>query len=297
MSLFLFPLRNQQSLGSKFVRLLTNPAMAHTPQASQKPDKTTGLLSGAAPPDCRSEIIDFSRTQLPEYSGLFALLIHNLLTPTECNELLNAAQSTSKWEQALINVGGGRQILATEARNCDRIILDDEVLAKRLLDRIFPHLPPEVVTLENKARITGNGPLRRKDVLRITRLNERLRFLKYTRGMYFREHCDGSYVTPDGKEISFITVHLYLNGEVSNTEDDAVKCAQREGRPVDQRPLQGGSTRFHSMNLQRYLDVFPQTGSCLVFQHRGLLHSGDDVVQGTKYTMRTDVMYQKIEAE
>jgi hypothetical protein len=25
-------------------------------------------------------------------------------TPTECNELLNAAQSTSKWEQALINV-------------------------------------------------------------------------------------------------------------------------------------------------------------------------------------------------
>jgi hypothetical protein len=149
--------------------------------------------------------------------------------------------------------------------------------------------------LENKARITGN--VFSKDVLRITRLNERLRFLKYTRGMYFREHCDGSYVTPDRKEISFITVHLYLNSEVSNTEDDAVKCVQREGWPVDQRPLQGGSTRFHSMNLQRYLDVFPQAGSCLVFQHRGLLHSGDDVVQGTKYTMRTDVMYQKVEAE
>jgi hypothetical protein len=115
--------------------------------------------------------------------------------------------------------------------------------------------------------------------------------------MYFREHCDGSYVTPDGKEMSFITVHLYLNGEVTNIEDDGVENAQREGLPVDQRPLQGGSTRFHSMNSQRYLDVFPQTGSCLVFQHRGLLHSGDDVVQGTKYTMRTDVMYQKIEAE
>lgn len=268
--------------------------MGHNPQASQEPDKTTGLLSGGAPPDCRSEIIDFSRTQLPEYSGLFALLIHNLLTPTECNELLNAAQSSSKWEQALVNVGGGRQILITEARKCDRIILDDEVLAKRLLDRIFPHLPPEVVTLENQARITGNGPSRRKDVLRITRLNERLRFLKYTRGMYFREHCDGSYVTPDGKEMSFVTVHLYLNGDA---KDGAVENAQREGLPVDQRPLQGGSTRFHSMNSQRYLDVFPQIGSCLVFQHRGLLHSGDDVVQGTKYTVRTDVMYQKIEAE
>jgi hypothetical protein len=271
--------------------------MAHNPQASKEPDKTTGFLSGAAPPDCRSEVIDFSKTQLPEYSGLFALLIYNLLTPTECNELLDAAQSTSKWEQALVNVGGGHQVLITEARKCDRIILDDEILAKRLLDRILPHLPPEIVTLENKARITGNGPSRRKDVLRITRLNERLRFLKYTSGMYFREHCDGSYVTPDGKEMSFVTVHLYLNGDATNVEDDAVKYAQREGLPVDQRSLQGGSTRFHSMNLQHYLDVFPQTGLCLVFQHRGLLHSGDDVVQGTKYTMRTDIMYQKIEAE
>jgi hypothetical protein len=271
--------------------------MAHNPPVSQEPDKITGLLSGAAPPDCRSEIIDFSKTQLPGYSGLFALLIHNLLTPSECNELLNAAQSTSKWEQALVNVGGGRQVLITEARKCDRIILDNEVLAKRLLDRIFPHLPPEIVTLENKARITGSGPSRRKDVLRITRLNERLRFLKYTRGMYFREHCDGSYVTPDGREISFLTVHLYLNGEIANAEDDAIESARREGLPVDQRPLQGGSTRFHSMNSQRYLDVFPQTGSCLVFQHRELLHSGDDVLQGTKYTMRTDVMYQKVEAE
>jgi len=271
--------------------------MAHNLQASHEPDKTTRLLSGATPPDCRSEIIDFSRTQLPEYSGLFALLIHNLLTPTECNELLNVAQSTSKWEKALVNVGGGRQILITEARKCDRIILDDEILAKRLLDRIFPHLPPEIVTLENKARNTGNGPPKRKEVLRITRLNERLRFLKYTRGMYFREHCDGSYVTPDGKEMSFVTVHLYLNDDATSAENDAVEYAQREGVPVDQRPLKGGSTRFHSMNSQRYLDVFPQTGSCLIFQHRGLLHSGDDVVQGTKYTVRTDVMYQKIEAE
>jgi hypothetical protein len=256
-----------------------------------------GLLVGAAPPDCKSELIDFSKTQLPEYSGLFALLIHNLLTPAECNELLNAAQSTANWEQATINIGGGRQVLATEARNCDRIILDDEVIAERLLDRILPHLPPEVVTLENKPRITGNWPLKRKEVLRITRLNERLRFLKYTHGMYFREHFDGTYVTPDGKEMSFATVHLYLNGEVVNSEADPAEYAKHQKLSLDQRPLDGGSTRFSSMNLERHLDVIPRTGSCLVFQHRGLLHSGDNVVQGTKYTMRTDIMYRKIGTE
>jgi hypothetical protein len=92
-----------------------------------------------------------------------------------------------------------------------------------------------------------------------------------------------------------VTVHIYLNGEVASIEDDPVEFARQQKLPVDQRPLEGGATRFHSMNLRRYLDVAPQTGSCLVFQHRGLVHSGDDVVQGTKYTMRTDVMYRKME--
>jgi hypothetical protein len=265
--------------------------MAEVPEAGQ----AMKLLDGPAPADCKSELIDFSKTELPEYTGLFALFIHNLLTPAECSDLLNVAQSSASWEQAMVNIGGGHQALYTETRNCDRIILDDEVLAKKLLDRILPHLPPEIVTLENKPYVTGSGPAKRKEVLRLTRLNERLRFLKYTHGMYFKEHCDGSYVTPDGKEMSFVTVHIYLNGEVTSNEDDPVEYARRRKLPVDQRPLEGGATRFHSMNLRRYLDVLPQTGSCLVFQHRGLVHSGDDVVQGTKYTMRTDVMYRKMD--
>nr|POE79725.1 hypothetical protein CFP56_07790 [Quercus suber] len=35
----------------------------------------------------------------------------------------------------------------------------------------------------------------------------------------------------------------------------------------------------------------PRCGRILLFQHRDLLHSGDDVVRGVKYTMRTDLMY------
>lgn len=264
---------------------------------TQEAGAATKLLDGPAPPDCKSELIDFSKTELSEYAGSFALLIHNVLTPAECKDLIHVAESTAKWEQAMINIGNGRQTLALNTRNCDRIIMDDEILSRKLLDRILPHLPDEVVTLNNKPHVTGNGPSKRKEVLRITRLNERLRFLKYTHGMYFREHCDGSYVTPDGREMSFVTVHLYLNGEATKTEDGPVEYARRQQLPVDQRPLVGGATRFFSMNLQRCVDVVPQTGACLVFQHRGLVHSGEDVVQGTKYTIRTDIMYRKVETE
>lgn len=41
----------------------------------------------------------------------------------------------------------------------------------------------------------------------------------------------------------------------------------------------------------------PKYGRVLLFQHRFLLHSGDDVVSGTKYTMRTDIMFAKEAAE
>ena len=39
----------------------------------------------------------------------------------------------------------------------------------------------------------------------------RLRFLRYDAGQYFKPHFDGSYVREDGREKSFITIHLYLN--------------------------------------------------------------------------------------
>ena len=123
------------------------------------------------------------------------------------------------------------------------------------------------------------------------RLNERMRFLRYDPSMYFEKHVDGSYVTPDGGETSWLTIHLYLNGSPTNT-DELSQAGQ------DTEPLQGGATRFFSTyDWSKFLDVQPQTGACLVFQHRGLLHSGEKVVSGTKYTMRTDIMYRTVRDE
>lgn len=97
-------------------------------------------------------------------------------------------------------------------------------------------------------------------------------------------HADGAYQTPDGSERSFFTFHLYMNGHgkiniTSATNDDT---------------LQGGATTFHSHNVMRRYDALPKTGRVLIFQHRGLWHSGDDVVQGVKYTVRSDIMYKRV---
>lgn len=92
------------------------------------------------------------------------------------------------------------------------------------------------------------------------------------------EHCDGAYETPDGSERSYFTLHLYLN--------DAI---DKNGKQI----LEGGATTFwSSYSMKDRIDVVPKVGRVLLFQHRNLLHSGDDVVKGTKLTMRTDVMYK-----
>jgi hypothetical protein len=56
--------------------------------------------------------------------------------------------------------------------------------------------------------------------------------------------------------------------------------------------LRGGATTFHSANKKRRLDVDPKIGRVLIFQHRRLIHSGDEVTAGIKYTMRSDVMFE-----
>lgn len=95
-------------------------------------------------------------------------------------------------------------------------------------------------------------------------------------------HCDGMYETPDETERSYYTLHLYLNDTEHQPSDEA---------------LEGGATTFWSMNMKDRLDVQPRMGSVLIFQQRFLMHSGDDVVKGTKLTMRTDIMYKKVEDE
>ena len=165
--------------------------------------------------------------------------------------------------------------------------------------------------MKDNVRITGHGPVKRGETWRVSRLNERLRFLRYERGMYFREHCDGCYVTPDGREMSWLTVHVYLNGgeeaaspfprkgELANGEKGEHTATATATDP-EKLPLKGGATRFFSPSLparteDKCFDVDPRIGACLVFQHKGLVHSGEKVEQGVKYTVRTDVMYEKVE--
>ena len=184
----------------------------------------------------------------------FCCVVDNVLSHEECKSIVQKAEDVG-FSQALLNVGGGRQILATDIRNSDRTMVDDKVFAEILFNRIR-HLLPTSRASENAPPNTLKG------------LNERLRILRYKPGHDFKPHMDGCYVSPDGNEQSFLTVMLYLN----------------EG-------FEGGSTLFHSMDERASVAVVPKPGKVLVFDHR-LYHEGQIIQKGTKYALRTDVMYR-----
>ena len=92
-------------------------------------------------------------------------------------------------------------------------------------------------------------------------LNELFRFYRYQPGQQFRGHYDQSYIR-DATEASYLTFMIYLNDDFT-----------------------GGETTFEQVWIK------PRQGMALLFFHN-VYHSGREVTQGTKYVLRTDVMYR-----
>ncbi|TAG02318.1 MAG: oxidoreductase, 2OG-Fe(II) oxygenase [Cytophagia bacterium] len=93
-------------------------------------------------------------------------------------------------------------------------------------------------------------------------LNELFRFYRYKPKEEFKKHRDESYIRNEN-EMSFYTFMIYLNND-----------------------FKGGETTFNNNKIT------PITGMALVFLH-SLEHSGNPVIEGTKYVLRTDIMYQR----
>lgn len=139
------------------------------------------------PTEITKVVIDFKTTDLPEYDGLYATVLDNVFTEQACQTLINMAESTAggEWEEAMVNAGNGKQRTIKDTRDCGRIIWDDYDMAATIWARIKDQVP-EILTLKNQPRITGYGPVKRNETWKMSRLNERMRFLKYQEDQYFK---------------------------------------------------------------------------------------------------------------
>ena len=137
--------------------------------------------------DITKSYIDFANSAIPSYKGRYAVILDNVLSSSECRALVQATEAGTSgvWEPAMVNIGGGRQKLSLGVRNCGRIIWDDAELAGRILGRVRSLLP-ELEELDNQPNVTGLKHAIEGTAFRLTRPNERMRFLRYETGNYFR---------------------------------------------------------------------------------------------------------------
>jgi prolyl 4-hydroxylase len=164
--------------------------------------------------------------RLEPLDGESIFLIHDLLSPQECEALITRSERLG-YEAAAV---GGE--LVPQLRNNGRAFLEDEVLAADLWRRAAPFVPRRI----GHAEASG--------------LHERFRFYRYEAAEQFGLHMDGSVRRGEGEE-SRLTFMIYLSaveqgGEtnfyrVGGVREFAVRPSPGLGLVFDHRRLHEGA--------------------------------------------------------
>ena len=105
------------------------------------------------------------------------------------------------------------------------------------------------------------------DGKRVTGLNDHFRFSKYHAGQFFDIHKDGFNQDCNGNR-SALTLNIFLNDDFKGGETDFFYSNNRSDLRFSVKPLAGRGALFYA---QQY-------------------HSGNEILSGYKYLLRTDVM-------
>jgi len=184
-------------------------------------------------------------------------IVDDFLTKDECERLIEKIEDLG-FHEATLNIGYNKQIIAKNVRDCKRCMIDDYESAELIKSRIINILP-----FANQGGVLSS-------------VNERFRFLKYSPGNEFKTHMDGRFsrTIRNYEETSVFTMHIYLN-----------------------ESSKGGETIFYDdkffENGMFYCE--PKRGRLAIFRQYGFLHCGAPVTEGIKYTVRSDIMYRKLE--
>ncbi|XP_064395912.1 uncharacterized protein LOC135342948 isoform X2 [Halichondria panicea] len=187
-------------------------------------------------------------------------VLHGLLTPSECAHYITETENMGYSDLS--------DLFPTDYRSNDRVLSICKPLVEELWRRLEPTLTRNEVF---RVRPIGFG---NEGTWKPFRLNECCKFGRYKAGGHFSPHIDGPWV-PRENESSIFTVIIYLNSD-----------------------FQGGATNFISEEKQdRVLcSVTPVVGTALIFNH-DTLHEAEPVCTGTKYIVRTEIMYRRVDTE
>jgi hypothetical protein len=196
-----------------------------------------------------------------------ALVLENVLSASECKQLLTVSSQLGFRPDHPITLDR-----PTGIDSCEWLV--DRSITDIINERVKEHLPPQFMS---------GGQTRH-----LYSINPRWRFFRYEQDAVYRLHMDGSWpesrindegeyeFDKSGAVTSYLTFLIYLNDDFT-----------------------GGETRFYFPDVAgaglTARGVVPRAGSVLVFPQANtaaLIHEGSAVESGTKYVIRSDVLYR-----
>lgn len=186
-----------------------------------------------------------------------AVYVNNAVPDDLCNQTINHIEKEYVFQKCKINNKHD-----ADFRTSSEVKISDP----RLTNKFWKHICNYVPTIFDNSQLIGPD-------------HKRVYLLKYVKGQFFKKHYDGFSEDSNGNR-SKLTVLIYLN-----TLKD------------------GGETRFyaepnrnvHLPGFQETIDVKPEIGKLLIFEHR-LLHEGMPLTDGFKYCIRFNILYSKYQS-
>lgn len=262
-----------------------------------------------------------SRHLLPPSSCL-ALVIDNVLSEQQCNYLIEKAHESSTGFRYITEathkaLDGSSYTVQIQNPNPHKLAVVDtghdpfssqhnsDELQKNFHDLeatlIMDQLYITISSILNESNLDYQKFTSRTNCGKHQGLNPRMRILKYDaeNNDRFEAHFDATTFVPSSSKSnnhndngknhnirrqSLITVLVYLNN--GNGQDF------EGGETMYLNYHNSCTTKTNSVDLEGSVKVTPKVGRVVLFEH-DLFHSGSPLQTGTKYIMRTDVLFQE----
>lgn len=196
-----------------------------------------------------------------------AFLLRHLLTSEESRNIIGQAE-----QFGLRSSGYNPRVRIT-----DRVSIMGKGLAALLFERARPYLSDvEVWKCCGVKRPLGIRDDAKTGVWSPVGLNPCFRVCRYDPGGFFLPHKDGGFEY-SVDHLSLKTFMVYLNDDFSGAPTSFYLQSQRHCADPDPSKV--------------IYELHPETGSCVLFNH-WLVHDGGVLSSGTKYILRTEVMYK-----
>ncbi len=213
-----------------------------------------------------------TRKDIANVPGAFQLL--NVLSPQEAQGFIDLSENLGYLKDAAVS-------LPREVRHNDNVTWVTDEQTDNLIWQRIKHLVNENPDMFNHKKPLG--------------INARFRFYRYEQGDFFKDHIDGAW--PGSRVIDQSLVHdaypdrfsqmtflILLNDDFSG---GATRFLVNKDDPTQPARGQG--------NVQE-VNVRTPTGGVLCFPHGRhplhCLHGSQTITQGTKYIIRTDMLFE-----